>query len=479
MPRRLSIIAILCCLGLGSGCVTNQSIPDLPATLGEQGLMVARLYVPGTLAWENARINIDGKLYPASLREGYVAVALAPGEHDFVQLRVEGQQLSGYEPDEAFRKVRGGGGYRAPTYVPGSSYVVYFTTLSVNRHFKVEAGKIVNLGLIVYVPAPDDPNKKSATPGNKGKQYYTVTLDNNAEMSSYLNTNYPSLMASLRDSIALAPAKYLEANRLPDLRRVIASHEITKGRLVTSAGVTVAYGDAGTIVAFKSAGKDGKLSAEVLDTGTLANIVDAQPDGDRLVFLAADGKVYTFEHGKLTKAAIPFPVQAVRLGVMRGHALAVVDNRLRVAMSSDGGTSWTKYEGSTVEKPRSDMGIASDGDGVYVYAGNRGLPSSILYLRPNEPKAQVIPGPTLTNTIPTTSFSYPVARESGIFLIYKERNFYFRPRAGSEGWSVRTKPGDSCRPIVFDQTGRKLNVECAGAHYESEYAGSTWSKAAI
>ncbi|MFL6624192.1 MAG: hypothetical protein ACJ8J7_06215 [Sulfurifustaceae bacterium] len=482
MPRYVSAFVVLCWLGLTSGCVTNQSIPDLPATLGDQGLMVARLYVPGTLAWENARINIDGKLYPASLREGYVAVALDAGEHDFVQLRVEGQQLSRYEPDDAaLRKVRGGGGggYRAPVYVPGSSYTVYFTTLTVNRHFKVEAGKIVNLGLIVYVPAREDANQKNATTG-KGKQFYTVTLDNNVEMSSYLRTNYPTLMASLKDSsITMAPATYLEANRLPDLRRLIASHEITKGRLVASSGLTAAYGDAGTIVVFKSGGKDGKLSADVLDTGTLTNIVDAQPDGDRLVFLAADGKVYTFEQGKLSKTAIPFPLHAVRLGVMRSHALAVVDNRLRIAMSSDGGTSWTKYEGSMVEKPRSDMGVASDGEGVYVYAGNRGLPSSILYLRPNDAKAQVIPGPVQNAAIPSTSFSYPVARESGIFLIYKERDFYFRSRTPGEGWSVRSKPGNGCRPIVFDTTGRKLKVECDGASYESDNGGSTWTKVSV
>lgn len=449
--------------------------------------MVARLYVPGTIAWENARVNIDGKFYPASLREGYVAVALPPGEHNFVQLRVEGQQLSRYEPDEAaFRKVRGGGGggggYRAPVYVPGGSYMVYFTTLSVNRHFKVEAGKIINLGLIVYMPVPQDPNKQTATSA-PSKEYYAITLDNNVEMSTYLRTNYPALMASLKDSsITMAPAKYLEAARLPDLRRLIASHEITKGRIVAgSGGVTAAYGDAGTIVVFKPGGKDGKLVPQVLDTGTLTNIVDGHPDGNRMVFLAADGKVYTFEQDKLSTGAIPFAVHAVRFSILRNHALAVVDNRLRVAMSTDGGATWTKYEGSMIDKPRSDMGVASDGEGIYVYAGNRGVPSSILYLRPDEPKPRVIPGPppNANTGIPTTSFSYPVARESGLFLIYKERDFYFRSRATNDNWSLRSKPGTSCHPIVFDDSGRKLKVECDGAKYESDNAGTTWTKVSI
>jgi hypothetical protein len=51
-------------------------VPLFRLALGEnQGLLVARLYVPGTLAWESARVNIDGRLYSASVRDGYIGIA--------------------------------------------------------------------------------------------------------------------------------------------------------------------------------------------------------------------------------------------------------------------------------------------------------------------------------------------------------------------------------------------------------------------
>src|SRR5712692_4798404 len=151
MLRRLLATAVLLWFIVLQGCVTTSSIPELPSSLGEDGLLVARLYVPGSAAWQNGSINIDGKLYGANLRDGYIAIALRPGDHNFVQLRVEGLHLSSYQSQESdIQKVAGRVGvYRAPTYyyTPGSSYTVYYTTLAVNRRFTIEAGKLTNLGL--------------------------------------------------------------------------------------------------------------------------------------------------------------------------------------------------------------------------------------------------------------------------------------------------------------------------------------------
>jgi hypothetical protein len=195
---RLALVVLV--LGLCTafqGCSTPSVIPELPRTLADKGLLVARLYVPGSSLWDNAQINIDGKLSGANLRDGYVAIALPPGEHKFVQLRVEGQQLTRYDPkDQSFLKAKGGGGYHY-YYIPGGSTIIHFTTLSVNRTFTIEAGRITNLGLIVYLSA-DDPAKQRATVDQR-KEYYTIPVDNNAEISTYLETNYPDLMATLQD----------------------------------------------------------------------------------------------------------------------------------------------------------------------------------------------------------------------------------------------------------------------------------------
>ncbi len=474
MRRRFHVMVFLLLLAALQACTTSSPIPDLPATLGGKGLLVARLYVPGSSAWNNARINIDGKLYGSNLRDGYVAIALDPGEHNFVQLRVEGQRLSNYEPqDPALRKVRGGG---APTYyyVPGGTTTIYYTTLSVGRRFTIEADQITNLGLIVYLSA-DDPTKQRATTGDS-KEYRVVPLDNSAEISYYLETNYPALMATLKErSPKLAPGSYLDSKRLPELRRFIAIQESRGAKFIKNETASALYGDAGTLAVSRT-GADGKRTVEVLDTGTLANIVDARRDGERMIFLTSDAKLLTLENGRLAQTSVPYRIHPVRLSSLGNDSVAIVDNRMSILISQDRGKTWSKYDGAMIEKPRNDIGLVADGQGAYVYLGNRGIPSSILYLRSGAATPQVINTPQYRQSVNTTSYNTVIAREAGLFIIYNERDFYFWSRK-SHRWELHSKPAFKCKAIGFDASGFDLTVECDGTTYESGNSGLTWSKA--
>jgi hypothetical protein len=486
MLRRLLATVVLLWLILLQGCVTTSSIPELPSTLGEDGLLVARLYVPGSAAWQNASINIDGKLHGANLRDGYIAIALRPGDHNFVQLRVEGLHLSSYQSQESdIQKVARGFVYRAPTYYysPGSSYTVYYTTLTVNRRFTIEAGKITNLGLTVYLPVPEDrdkknaedPIKKDSTVG-KSKQYYTTILDNSAEMGRYLEVNYPNLMASVKDrAITLAPGNYLDAKKLPELRRFIASHEAKGRKFIKTATLSAVYGDAGTVVTFKP-GADGKITnLQVLDTGTFADIVDARIDGERFIFLTAEAKLLVLDQGKLTQVKVPFPVHPSRLASLGNGGVAIVDNRMRILTSYDLGNNWTNYDGAMIEKPRSDIGLVSYGQGAYVYLGNRGIPSAILYLAPNEPTPRAINPPEYKQGV-SNSYNTVIVREAGLFIVYyNEREFFFRSHTGQK-WGMHSKPSPKCKAMDFDATGLNLKTECEGTKYESSNSGLTWTK---
>ena len=475
MLRQHWMFAVLLWVALLQGCASTQSVPELPAELGEKGLLVARLYVPGSTIWRNAQINIDGKLHGANLRDGYVAIALDPGEHKFVQLRLQGQHLAHYEPQESpLRMVRGGGSAPTYYYVPGGTTTIYYTTLSVNRSFTIESGKIANLGLMVYLSA-DDPSKQRAAV-NESKEYYAIPVDNSAEISYYLQTNYPALIATLKDRAPkLAPGKYLEAAKLPELRRFIAAEEVRKGKLIDNGGVSAVYGDAGTVVLSKL-GTDGKRTIDVLDTGTLANIVDGQRDDDRFIFLTADAKLLTIDHGRLTQASLPYRIHPVRLGRYGNGNFAIVDNRMTVLVSPNHGKTWSKYDGAAVETPRDDIGLVSDGENAYVYLGNTGVPSAILQFRPGEATPRAIDRPQHDAGISTTSRNTVVARAAGLFIVYNEpRDFYFRPRA-NERWEVYSKPGTKCKAIGVDDTGRDLRVECDGAPYESHDSGRTWTR---
>ncbi len=481
LSRRLCAAVLVALL---AACANNASVPDIPARLyDDKGLLVARLYVPGTLAWENAQVNIDGTLYNSSVRDGYVGIALKPGEHNFVQLRIQGRHLSRLDPAEEespFRLVRGGGGggYRAPTYIytPGATTVVWYTTLSVNRKFVVESGKVTNLGLMVYLPAPPS----AGAPSTDGKRFVVINVDNTAEMKMYLETNYPELMATIAERTPkLAPARYLEAQRLKDLRRLIAANEVKTGKLVENSTTAVAYGDAGTLVMMKRAADKKIAGIEVLDTGTLADIVDAVKDEERLLFLTSEGKLLSLESGKLSAAGVPFKVHAVRLAVFRDGSLAIIDNHMRVLRSHDHGITWTRHEEGMIDSARNDMSIAGDVDDIYVTLGLTGMPARILNVRAADAPPRLIEPPAPTaGTKGITGQARVSVRDSGLFMQFAGRDFFFRPAATGK-WQQQSLPGELCKPIVFDDAGRRLSIECNGVRYRSDDSGKSWSRDSV
>jgi hypothetical protein len=474
LSRFLLFPAVLCVALLG-GCVTRSSVPALPSSLGLDGLMVARVYIPGSTFWQNAQVDIDGRPYNASLRDGYIAIALPPGEHRLHNLRVDSTTpftTSSYGP--AIVPVKGGGGgYRAPIYIPGSSYTIYYRTLSVERSFVVEANKVVNLGLMVYVAADDSKQTSGQT-----KQYYNIPLDNSAEMRHYLETNYSGLMASLKErNISLAPGKYLESARLPDLRRLIALEEARKGKLLADTTTSLAYGDAGTLV-MRRLGPGAKPVFEVLDTGTLAPIVEGLHDRERFVFLSSDAKLLTVEHGKLTTTVVPFRTHPVRLLAV-GKAMAIVDNRMGILTTQDRGQTWSKFDGAMIDDPRNDMDAVTDTHGVFVYLGKQGMPSAIVHLPESGATPRVIALPPPSQAPLYNKWNTLAAKPSGLFIEFAQwPDFYFLSRS-DEKWSMRAKPKTDCGPIDFDDVGQRLKTTCEGEVFESADTGRTWARVAI
>lgn len=473
MRRSILLFALSSCVATLCGCASKSSIPTLPDKLVEQGLVVARLYMPGSASWDNAKVDIDGKLHSSGLRDGFIAIALSPGEHYLSQLRIEGRLLSLDDSGgSGMRKVRGGG---APTYyyVPGGSGVrTYYTTLAVMRRFQVEAGKITNLGLMVYLAD----NKNSS---ETSKQYHAVALDNSAEIGYYLETNYPALIATMPDHAPkLAPGTYLDPKKLPELRRYIAALEAKSKKIVTAGNTSVLYGDAGTLVAARPKdGSGGGSTLEVLDTGTLANIVDARRDDDRLVFLTSEAKLLTYEGGKLSRTSVPYRIHPVKMSSIGKNNLTIVDNRLSILSSQDGGAHWTKYDGAHIDTPRSDIGVVSDAHGAYIYLGDHGLPNPILYLEAGKTTPEVVaPPPHPAPPIQDKTFNLVILRESGLFIVYPRSEFHFRSNA-TRTWQIYSKPAVDCKGIGFDTAGVDLTVDCGGVKYESVDSGRTWTKA--
>lgn len=470
---RIHCLITLLLAGLVQGCVTASSVPELPETLGENGLLVGKVYMPGSHRWGNSQVTINGRVHNASLRDGYLALSLAPGEYTLQNLRTEGwnEKVSHNTIASPFVPVRSsGGGYRAPVYVPGTTsyrtvYTVYYTTLPINQKFTIAAGKITSVGMYVFLTGPKEP-----------KKFITVQLDNTREMRHYLDTNYPALMGGITDkNIILASGKYIEAAKLPTLRQLIAAKEIGAGRLIPGRNTTITYGNAGTIVVLRpdKGKKDAPPKAEILDTGTLADINDVQFQGERLNFLTADGQILTFDNNTLNRQTIPYQVQPLRFRYFGQHGIVVVDNRRRLLLTNNNGQNWSRYEGVMLEKPSNLTEITATHDGIYLYSAD-GVPKSISFHGHNQAAHVIIPPPSERGRIPAYARGRLVATDAGLFIDYfGAGEFHFKP-TGKNDWQLRSTPAEKCGRIVYEPAGRVLNVRCEKTGYRSDDAGQNW-----
>jgi hypothetical protein len=465
---RFRYIMALLLAGFVQGCVSTSSVPELPDTLGENGLLVSKIYMPGSYRWGNSQVTIDGQIHNASMRDGYLVLSLAPGEYTLQNLRTQGwdEKVSRLSDSSPIVPVKGGG-YSAPSYyyVPGST--TYYTTLPVNQKFKIETGKITSLGMYVFLVDQKDP-----------KKFFTIQLDNSKEMRYYLDANYPKLMGNLTDrNLALAPGKYIDATRLPSVRQVIAAKEYRSGHFIRSRDLIVAYGNAGTIVVLRpdNTKKDAPPKVEILNTGTVADINDVQFQGEHLNFLTADGQILIFDNTMLSRQTIPYRVQPLHFRYVGEHGIVVVDNRRRLLTSNNNGQSWSQYEGELLEKPSNASNLTAVRDGVYLYSTD-GVPKSISFHGYNPPTHVKLSVPIEHGSIPSYTYSRLVATDAGLFIDYiGARDFHFKP-TGQNDWQLRSTPAEKCERIVYEPSGRVLNVMCEKIGYRSNDGGQNWNK---
>lgn len=464
----LRAIAFLA-LGTLFGCVSTASIPQLPEDLSGDGLLVGEIYMPGSYRWDTSEVIINGRTYNTSLRDGYLAIKLPPGEYTIENLRTHGwnEKVSRNDDESPYVKVRrGGGSYRPPTYiyVPGTPTYTYYTLLPINQKFTIEANRITNLGMYVFLVDPKD-----------AKKFYTVKLDNKKEMAHFLDTNYPKLMATItnRNPIPVV-ATYLDASKLPDLRKSIAGKEARWGRMLTLGQSTLVYGGAGTAVlfTFDKTKKDAPPVAQVLDTGTLADIKGVQAQGDRVSLLTADAQILILENGKIARRAIPHRVHPLHFRRFGERGIVTLDNRRRLLLSHDDGMSWTKDESVMLEEPTNRLDVFSTRDGIYVYSTS-GVPNSILLRSYAQSVAQPIPTPTEHGRVPSHSRPHLFANDNGLYIDYRALDFHYKPN-GQTDWQVRAMPAEKCG--YMGSIGKTINVTCDKVNYHSEDGGVNWIK---
>lgn len=463
--RAIALLAV----GALSGCVSTASLPELPEALEGDGLLVGEIYMPGSFRWDSSQVTINGRIYNASLRDGYLAIKLPPGEYTIDNLRTHGwnDKLSRHVEEQS-PYVKTKGSYRPPTYiyVPGTPTYTYYTLLPIKQKFTIEANRITNIGMYVFLVDPKD-----------AKKFYTVKLDNSREMAHFLDTNYPKLMATITNRTPVSvDTTYLDTGKLPDLRRSIAAKEARLGRMVTAGQQTLVYGGAGTAVLFPfdKEKKDAPPTVQVLDTGTLADIKGVQLQGERASLLTADAQVLVVDKGKLARRPIPYRVHPLHFRRFGDRGIVALDNRRRLLLSHDDGVTWTKDESAMVEEPTNNLDVYATHDGIFVYNTGRGVPDAILMRSYKEPTMRPIPTPTEHGRSGTYLRPHLFANDNGLFIDYRGRDFHYKPNGEKAAWQVRAMPAEKCGYI--GSLAKAINVTCDKVNYYSEDGGLNWIK---
>lgn len=427
---------------LMSGCITPvvSQRPALPERLAGQGLLVAEFRRDRPVA-DDTQVTINGR-QTGPIHRGYLVLPLAPGR---------------YTLDTISDTARG---------VPARGDQI----TPIEREFEIRASEVTSLGLFLWL------SDRPAAPDQD-----LAALDNSAAMRDLLALDYPALNAVFNlNSVQPAFGPYASPTALDALRTEIARSSLSDlaGVEAGFADPAIAIGPAGTIARVTRDADGQVISARPYDTGTLAMMVAASRAADRYGFLSADNRLFLLENGQMRTLDIPASLRATGVQVFGAQGVALIDHRMVIHVSTDGGGSWQPHTQFAVElPPQADpIGVhgISDADRFYLYTvrNDRGRPR--VFMSPSE----VVGFTDLSIPSEVDAIAQLVSKRAGLFLNPvggpARHSFYFRSvRDGS--WERRTipSPGGSCRLEFQDAEGGNILAVCP-SRYRSTDGGRSW-----
>lgn len=451
MSRSISNIVVgLLTLVLSSACSTVPPIDQdlvvtpLPSELGKDGIVMATFVFPTVYSkLRNGYAEISrGK---RQITNGQLVAALRPGKYKLRSLHAEWAERATYET---------------------MRHHTERLKFDQDREFTVETGKVTNLGLVIVL---------ASTQPNMLKRATMALADNNVEQENYLRANYPDSINQLRSPTPLlAPGKYVDQAELRKIRGLIAESVPPPHPVVGEFRVEI--GGAGTANIWSREEGTRNLKNELLETGTLAEIVDVINDNGDLLILSADGWILRYRDGRIQKSRLPLPVHAIKFAVLGSGGLVAVDNRMRIFASANRGQSWSTYTGLRLSEPTKKIQFVHGSMGSYIYTKPGNTIESIVYVANNAQEFRALP-------VPQTLFDRPQygakLREvtGGLWIDYHGKEFQYLA-TGQTVWQSRSKPRENCMLNDTGLSASTLIADCAAERYQSRDGGKNWMKIA-
>lgn len=428
-----------------SGCISVPKRPQLPESVGNDGLVVAQIQGVGQFGlYGYAEAVIKGGS-DAKLAGYQLAHVLPPGQYTLEALRQ--------------KSTSGTSSFNGVTVSK-----VTVTTLPLNVDFTVRAGQVTNLGQLVLVPDERDPERK---------RFVVYAVDNASDTRHVLQTFYPALYASLGSGAAtLAPQSHVQGQDLLRLRRAIAL-QIGGSRI---GGRRFVAGPAGTLALLDRA-PDGRITqVRLVDSPvtTAPRLSAEQPSYDRLGFFTNDGRFFMATGSRVEARALPV-ANPTRVFLFGDSGVVLADEKFNLHTSHDDGRSWRHFAGAVVEDSEYSRhdGLTEAHGGYYLH---HHFPPRLVHAKSGgEYERVALPeGATNIRRVVARGPSLFLEKEVTAWTSSTPHPFFVRPSAG-QGWETRHKPRASCGLLEFqDDSGQQLRTRCDGTVHVSSDGGVSW-----
>src|SRR5262249_41790788 len=186
--------------------------------------------------------------------------------------------------------------------------------------------------------------------GEEAKKFRLFSLDNSADMATFLRESHPSLFASMKNRTPLVgEGPYLNAEQTRQLREAIAI-DMARKRQAVSEPFDYVGGPAGTLARIEK-GANGRAQVKVFDTGTLADLSRCTSAAWGAACLKSSSEYILVRGGTLSVRQVPSGIAANSVHVFGGKGLMLIDHSMNIYSSFDGGDNWSKYAGVALAKP--------------------------------------------------------------------------------------------------------------------------------
>jgi hypothetical protein len=504
---QLSIVSLF--ILLAGGCSHIPVVVNVPDNIGKDGLVVGQL-VPGAMMTTDTGLKLSPRIskgtdkarrFDGGIQNSTFTIPLEPGEYNLESVEYSYQDSSHY-----------------PRVVSGT------VTYPINRKFSVASGKVSNLGLMVFVPNRQDPQK-----------YGISVFDNSVEMQQYLQKNHAPLYGALSDkTIAIAAVDQKEKlgsllgmDKLNDVRKELINVELIRAlnyrkfnavsfkdkdfsKFVSQSRFDKDNIDSANFLT-ASLGAIGKIEMnaerkmtgiKILDSNTLDDLDQCVMRGDRALCLlerTQEGGILTRNKSKFQKYLLVQgdKTEIKQLGSSIGEnsiwlagdkQIVYVDAEMNFHASEDNGQTWAllndfskiapkqNISGAFFIKDEDKQGVTSGKDGYYLYTIDR----QIVFVPYGKSERIHIPFPQgseqLTQVFETSAGLHALIANRGLTESTKFQAM-LKP-AGSQTWEKQGELQPTCREPKY-VAGNPLKVACKTASkLVSKDNGYNWTYSA-